>query len=126
MNYLLLAPIFGQVSESIYAHAGWRGSVGFEFLKFKNIPLRLGYAFGGPTFKELGLGFGYHIGPLISIWLCLQEWVWIHSMQGLNLSLQLTMTSFKGRDTNQQRQMMVLHHSGRCCYKMKNRWKGQV
>ena len=28
--------------------------------------------------------------------------VWIHSMQGLNLSLQLTITSFKGRDSSKK------------------------
>jgi hypothetical protein len=59
----------------------------------------LGYAYGGPTFKELGLGFGYHMGPLIfDFGFGFKNGLWIHSMQGLNLSLQLTMTSFKGRN----------------------------
>ena len=39
----------------------------------------------GPLIFDFGFGF--------------KNGVWIHSMQGLNLSLQLTMTSFKGRDS---------------------------
>jgi hypothetical protein len=86
--------------NQLYAHAGWRWSAGFEFLKFPNIPLRLGFAYGGPTFKELGLGFGYHTGPMIfDFGFGFKNGVWIHSMQGLNLSLQLTITSFKGRNS---------------------------
>ena len=98
--FIISSDLWTGFSNKFYAHAGWRGSVGFEFLKFKNIPLRLGYAFGGPTFKELGLGFGYHTGPLIfDFGFGFKNGVWIHSMQGLNLSLQLIMTSFKGRDS---------------------------
>ena len=98
--FVISSDIWTGFSNRFYAHAGWRWSVGFEFLKFKNIPLRLGYAFGGPTFKELGLGFGYHTGPLIfDFGFGFKNGVWIHSMQGLNLSLQLTLTSFKGRDS---------------------------
>ena len=98
--FIISSDLWTGFSNRFYAHAGWRGSVGFEFLKFKNIPLRLGYAFGGPTFKELGLGFGYHTGPLIfDFGFGFKNGVWFHSMQGLNLSLQLTMTSFKGRDS---------------------------
>jgi len=97
--FIISSDLWTGFSNRFYAHAGWRGSVGFEYLKFKNIPLRLGFAFGGPTFKELGLGFGYHTGPLIfDFGFGFKNGVWIHSMQGLNLSLQLTMTSFKGRD----------------------------
>ena len=60
----------------------------------------MGFAYGGPNFKELGLGFGYHNGPLLfDFGFGFKNGVWIHSMQGLNLSLQLTMTSFKGRKT---------------------------
>jgi hypothetical protein len=98
--FIISSDLWTGFTNQFYAHAGWRWSVGFEFLKFKNIPLRLGYAFGGPTFKELGLGFGYHTGPLIfDFGFGFKNGVWIHSMQGLNLSLQLTMTSFKGRDS---------------------------
>ena len=67
------------------------------------MPLRLGFAYGGPTFKELGLGFGYHVGPMIfDFGLGFKKGVWFHSMQGLNLSLQLTITSFKGRESNKK------------------------
>ena len=98
--FIISSDLWTGFNNRFYAHAGWRWSVGFEYLNFKNIPLRLGYAFGGPTFKELGLGFGYHMGPLIfDFGFGFKNGVWIHSMQGLNLSLQLTMTSFKGRDT---------------------------
>ena len=97
--FIISSDIWTGFTDQFYAHAGWRWSVGFEFLKFPNIPLRLGYAYGGPTFKELGLGFGYHMGPLIfDFGFGFKNGLWIHSMQGLNLSLQLTMTSFKGRN----------------------------
>ena len=67
------------------------------------MPLRLGFAYGCPTFKELGLGFGYHVGPMIfDFGFGFKNGVWIHSMQGLNLSLQLTITSFKGRDSTKK------------------------
>ena len=97
--FIISSDIWTGFTDQFYAHAGWRWSIGFEFLKFQNIPLRLGYAYGGPTFKELGLGFGYHMGPLIfDFGFGFKNGLWIHSMQGLNLSLQLTMTSFKGRN----------------------------
>ena len=79
--FIISSDLWTGFSNRFYAHAGWRGSVGFEYLKFKNIPLRLGYAFGGPTFKELGLGFGYHIGPLMfDFGFGFKNGVWIHSM----------------------------------------------
>ena len=98
--FIISSDIWTGFTNKFYAHAGWRWSAGFEFLKFQNIPLRVGFAFGGPTFKELGLGFGYHTGPLIfDFGFAFKNGVWLHSMQGLNLSLQLTLTSFKGRDS---------------------------
>jgi len=97
--FIISSDIWTGFADQFYAHAGWRWSVGFEFLKFPNIPLRVGFAYGGPTFKELGLGFGYHMGPMIfDFGFGFKNGLWIHSMQGLNLSLQLTLTSFKGRN----------------------------
>ena len=101
--FILSSDLWTGFRNQLYAHAGWRWSAGFEFLKFPNIPLRLGFAYGGPTFKELGLGFGYHTGPMIfDFGFGFKNGVWIHSMQGLNLSLQLTITSFKGRDSSKK------------------------
>ena len=101
--FILSSDLWTGFRNQLYAHAGWRWSAGFEFLKFPNMPLRLGFAYGGPTFKELGLGFGYHTGPMIfDFGFGFKNGVWIHSMQGLNLSLQLTITSFKGRDSTKK------------------------
>jgi len=72
--------------------------MGIEMTKFPAFPLRIGYAWGGSDFQELGLGFGFHKGPIIfDFGFAFRNGIWIHTMKGINLSTQLTITSFKSR-----------------------------
>ena len=62
------------------------------------MPLRMGFAWEGMDRTELGLGAGFHGGPvMIDFGFSFRNGMCIHSMKGLNLSLGFTMTSFGGR-----------------------------
>lgn len=85
-------------TNSLFSHKGWRWSAGLEVTKFESFPLRLGYAWGGSNFQELALGFGFHKGPVIfDFGFAFLNGIWIHSMKGVNISTQLTITSLKSR-----------------------------
>lgn len=97
-DILISSDLWTGFSNSMFAHKGWRWSMGIEMTKFEAFPLRIGYAWGGSDFQELGLGFGFHKGPVIfDFGFAFRNGIWIHSMKGLNLSLQLTVTSLKSR-----------------------------
>ena len=62
----------------------------------------MGFAWEGMDRTELGMGVGFHGGPvMIDFAFSFRNGVWIHSMKGLNLSLGFTTTSFKGRKEKQ-------------------------
>lgn len=85
-------------TDNLFSHKGWRWSAGVEITKFESVPLRLGYAWGGSSFQELALGLGFHKGPVIfDFGFGFRNGIWIHSMKGINLSTQLSITSFKSR-----------------------------
>jgi hypothetical protein len=97
-DILISSDLWTGFSNSMFAHKGWRWSMGIEMTKFEAFPLRIGYAWGGRDFQELCLGFGFHKGPVIfDFGFAFRNGIWIHSMKGLNLSLQLTVTSLKSR-----------------------------
>ena len=82
----------------LYAHSRWRWALGAELYRFPAMPLRIGFAWEGMDRTELGMGVGFHGGPvMIDLGFSFRNGMWIHSMKGLNLSLGFTMTSFKGR-----------------------------
>ena len=85
----------------LYANSRWRWAIGVELYRFPTMPLRMGFAWEGMDRTELGLGVGFHGGPvMIDFGFSFRNGMWIHSMKGLNLSLGFTMTSFKGRKDN--------------------------
>ena len=85
----------------LYANSRWRWAIGVELYRFPTMPLRMGFAWEGMDRTELGLGVGFHGGPImIDFGFSFRNGMWIHSMKGLNLSLGFTMTSFKGRKDN--------------------------
>ena len=85
----------------LYANSRWRWAIGVELYRFPTMPLRMGFAWEGMDRTELGLGAGFHGGPvMIDFGFSFRNGMWIHSMKGLNLSLGFTMTSFKGRKDN--------------------------
>ncbi|MFQ6677946.1 MAG: DUF5723 family protein [Fidelibacterota bacterium] len=97
-GYLFSSDLWTGFTNSMFSHRGWRWSAGIEMTKFESVPLRLGYAWGGSDFQELALGFGYHKGPIIfDFGFAFRNGIWIHSMKGINLSTQVTITSFKSR-----------------------------
>tara|TARA_B100000686_G_scaffold328333_1_gene388213 strand:- start:2466 stop:2783 length:318 start_codon:yes stop_codon:yes gene_type:complete len=62
------------------------------------MPLRLGFAWEGMDRTELGMGIGFHGGPvMVDLGFSFKSGMWIHSMKGFNFSLGFTMTDFKGR-----------------------------
>ena len=82
----------------LYANSRWRWAIGGELYRYPSMPLRMGFAWEGMDRTELGLGVGFHGGPvMIDFGFSFKNGLWIHSMKGLNLSLGFTMTSFKGR-----------------------------
>ena len=82
----------------LYANSRWRWAIGVESYRFPSMPLRMGFAWEGMDRTELGLGVGFHGGPImIDFGFSFRNGMWIHSMKGLNLALGFTMTSFKGR-----------------------------
>lgn len=97
-DILISSDLWTGFTNSMFSHKGWRWSMGVEMTKFESFPLRIGYAWGGSEFQELALGFGFHKGPIIfDFGFAFRNGVWIHSMKGLNLSTQLTVTSLKSR-----------------------------
>lgn len=97
-DVLITSDLVTGLEDRFFARAHWRWSIGVESYKFPSVPLRFGFAWGGKYFKELGLGFGIHKGPLIfDMGLAFRNGIWIHTMKGLNLSTSLVITSFKSR-----------------------------
>ncbi|MFQ6606144.1 MAG: DUF5723 family protein [Fidelibacterota bacterium] len=97
-DILISSDLWTGFEDRLFAHSGWRWAIGLEYQKFPSIPLRVGFAWGGADFKELSMGLGIHKGPLIfDFGFAFRNGIWIHTMQGLNLSAQLTITSFKSR-----------------------------
>jgi len=102
-GFLFSSDLWTGFSNSMFSHKGWRWSAGLEVSKFESFPLRLGYAWGGSNFKELALGFGFHKGPVIfDFGFAFRNGIWIHSMKGINVSTQLTITSLKSRKKKPQ------------------------
>ena len=65
------------------------------------MPLRLGFAWEGMDRTELGMGIGFHGGPvMIDLGFSFKSGMWVHTMKGYNFSLGFTMTDFRGRKAN--------------------------
>ncbi len=97
-DVLLVSDLVAGFEDRFFARDSWKWSLGAELVRNPTVPIRLGFAWGGADFKELGMGFGIHKGPMIfDFGLAFRNGVWIHTMKGLNLSVGLTITSFKSR-----------------------------
>lgn len=97
-DLLVSSDLWTGFSNSMFSNQGWRWALGIESRKFPAFPLRIGYAWGGNNFQELGLGFGFHKGPIVfDFGFAFRNGIWIHSMKGVNISTQFTVTSFKSR-----------------------------
>jgi len=89
--------VTGFINE-YYSIAKWRWSLGAEWTKLDNVPIRFGYSWAGGDLRELSMGIGIHKGPIIfDLGFAFRNGVWISSMRGFNFSLGLTITSPKSR-----------------------------
>ncbi|MEC7902468.1 MAG: hypothetical protein VYE41_05875, partial [Candidatus Neomarinimicrobiota bacterium] len=87
----------------LYTNSRWRWAIGAELYRYPVMPLRLGFAWEGMDRTELGMGVGFHGGPvMIDIGFSFKKGMWIHSMKGFNFSLGFTMTDFKGRKEKEE------------------------
>ena len=97
-DLLLSSDLTTGFENRLYANSRWRWAMGAELQRFPAMPLRMGFAWEGMDRTELGMGVGFHGGPvMIDLAFSFRNGLWIHSMKGLNVSLGFTMTSFKGR-----------------------------
>ncbi len=97
-DLLISSDLVTGFENRLFARAAWKWSIGAELYRFPGMPLRIGFAWAGMDNTELGMGFGYHKGPMIfDVGFAFRNGVWIHTMKGFNLSLGLTVTSFKSR-----------------------------
>ena len=97
-DVLVVSDLVAGFEDRFFARDRWRWSIGAELLRNPALPIRFGYSWAGYDFKELGMGFGIHKGPVIfDFGLAFRNGIWIHSMKGVNISLGVTITSFKSR-----------------------------
>ena len=95
---LVVSDLLAGFEDRFFARNRWRWSIGAEVTKNPTFPIRFGYSWAGYDFKELGMGFGIHKGPIIfDMGLAFRNGVWIHSMKGVNISLGVTITGFGSR-----------------------------
>ena len=60
------------------------------------MPLRLGFSWSGMDRTELGMGIGFHGGPvMVDLGFSFKSGMWVHSMKGFNVSLGFTMTDLR-------------------------------
>lgn len=97
-DILIISDLVAGFQDKLYVMRRWRWSIGAEFTRFPGFPLRIGYSWAGADFKEFGLGFGWYFGPVMfDFGLAFRNGLWIHSMEGLGISMGLTITGLKGR-----------------------------
>ena len=97
-NLLISTDITTGFEDRLYANSRWRWAVGAELYRYPVMPLRLGFAWEGMDRTELGMGIGFHGGPImIDVGFAFKSGMWVHTMKGFNFSLGFTMTDFRGR-----------------------------
>ena len=104
-TYVVASDLVAGFQDKYYARAKWRWSVGLEWTKMESFPLRIGYSWAGADLKELSMGFGYRKGPIIwDFGFAFRNGTWLHTMKGFNLSTGITLTSFGGWKTKQEKE----------------------
>ncbi len=102
-DYIISSDLVASFEDRFFARQGWKWSIGFEIHRFPAVPLRIGFSWGGSDLLELGLGFGFHKGPIIfDMGFAFRNGLWIHTMKGFNLSTGLTITGLGGRSTGDE------------------------
>ena len=82
------------LSDNFTSYGSWKFSFGTEITRFKKIPFRFGYSFGGKDASDLSYGFGYHLGPLqIDFGMTFKSGVIIQTSKGIDFSFGLIWSS---------------------------------
>jgi len=90
-NFLVATDLVAGFEDRYYSKKQWKWSIGTEWTSMPNLPLRIGFGWGGGDLKELGLGFGLQKSRLkFDFGFAFRNGMWLHTMKGLNLSLGLT------------------------------------
>ena len=90
-NFLVASDLVAGFENRYYSRKQWKWSIGTEWTRMSNVPLRIGFAWGGGDMKELGLGFGIRKSKLLfDFGFAFRNGMWIHTMKGLNLSFGIT------------------------------------
>ena len=96
--FLVSTDITTGFENRLYANSRWRWAIGAELYRYPVMPLRLGFAWEGMDRTELGLGIGFHGGPvMVDLGFSFKSGMWVHTMKGFNFSVGFTMTDFRGR-----------------------------
>ena len=60
-DFIVVADLSAGLDDYYFADRTWRIALAAEWLRFKMVPLRSGFAFGGPYGREASLGIGAHL-----------------------------------------------------------------
>ena len=97
-DLLIASDLVAGFDDRLNIRNQWVWSIGLQFSRFKSIPLRVGYTWGGRSFNQTGFGIGLEKGPIMMDFaFAFRNGLWVNSMKGLTFSMAFAMTSFKGR-----------------------------
>jgi len=95
---LFASDLVAGFENKFYAQKLWKWSIGAEWKQVPNVPMRIGFAWGGYGNQELGMGFGIKRGPIkFDFGFAFRNGIWLNTMKGFNISLGAT---FIGKDRN--------------------------
>ena len=97
-KFLFASDLVAGFENKFYAQKLWKWSIGAEWRQVPNVPMRIGFAWGGSGNQELGMGFGVKRGPIMfDLGFAFRNGIWLNTMKGFNFSLGAT---FIGKDKN--------------------------
>ena len=90
-NFLIASDLVAGFQDKYYARKQWKWSIATEWTRMPQMPLRIGYSWGGGDLKELGMGFGVRRGQIMfDFGFAFRNGMWVHTMKGFNLSFGIT------------------------------------
>jgi len=102
-NFLIASDLIAGFENKYYSRKRWKWSIGTEWTRLKHIPMRIGFAWGGGDFKELGMGFGIKKGIVMyDFGFAFRNGMWLHTMKGFNLSMGLTLVGKDKEKSNKK------------------------
>ena len=97
-DLLISSDLVAGFDDRLNVRNQWIWSIGLQFSRFKSIPIRVGYTWGGRHFNQTGFGIGLEKGPIMMDFaFAFRNGIWVNSMKGLTFSMAFALTSFKGR-----------------------------